>query len=482
MSGSPQPSNASQSTASNLMTRRRAKPYQLLSEGLGYLLRGNGSYEFVLLRDSPLGPENIDGDDIDLLGTRESVNSLIEYAFQLAKSGFFHIRIVSKIPDKTLFLLYSIDGKHVLAFDLWVNLWQIEHGRCKLRYVDCRPLVENQTTAIRRLPVQLEACVYIHHIATKKKHINAERVQHRLCYYGAACRESGFNEIADIVDAIRKNNEIARETITFTKKLIDSEIGAPLPIRSPTSLTAASLSRLKHWWLGSPRRVTLIAIMGCDGSGKTSLAKSLLANASNINSVYKGKSLYRRSIPYNILLATVRPLLRHNREAFDEQIALVAYLQAAIKLRFFVLWRLLIRCSGLTIIDRTLADFVYVERKTDQPRFCNGFFVAHFVGCRIPVAHLVVSNDVLMERKNEFTKSGQHIYDHDMFRFHSRRIPTDYTVFYNGHSLSNSSAAMIRLIAAAEFGKVTSGRTQVAADLGIASPVTTSGDAGQRVR
>jgi hypothetical protein len=29
---------------------------------------------------------------------------------------------------------------------------------------------------------------------------------------------------------------------------------------------------------------------------------------------------------------------------------------------------------------------------------------------------------------------------------------------------------------------VTSGRTQVAADLGIASPVTTSGDAGQRVR
>lgn len=398
----------------------------------------SGPWRFVQLRGNDFGPDHIDADDVDLLGSRESVESLIKAAFAWARGGECHLRVTARDRSKTALSLISMDGTHRLDLDLWIELWQIDNRSACLRYEDCEHQLENLHGSIRRLPLPLETAVYIHHLVSKQKDLTGESARKRLAGYEAACANIEESGLADAVANIRTHAEIDASRTKPFDALIHHAFPHLQRGKGPAFLWGKFLSSWPH----IPRRTWLVSVMGCDGAGKTTLANQLVNDDPSIGGVLTGKHLYRKSILYKLTVIFIRPLLFQSRERYDETIAPFVYLRACLGLRL-KLWKYRNR---LYLIDRTILDFLMVDRKSDIPRFSRFLWLARFFGIRIPVIHCVLPYARVMERKQEVTEAGHDAYDTLMFRELSGRVPTDYVVFNNSGSLDDSASAAASIL------------------------------------
>ena len=77
------------------------------------------------------------------------------------------------------------------------------------------------------------------------------------------------------------------------------------------------MDKLKTWALGPPRKTKMIAIVGSDGVGKTSLMEKLSNDAATEVRSYRGKHLYRKSLLYKLIVAIFRPLPTKYRLAYE---------------------------------------------------------------------------------------------------------------------------------------------------------------------
>lgn len=398
----------------------------------------HGPWRFIQLRGAPIGDRDIDAGDVDLLGSRASVHALLGAAFAWVRAGRCHLRIRSRDANKTVLVLYSLDGGHAVSLDLWVGLWQLDGGKARLRYEQCEPLLAAPETAIRRLPLAAEVCLYVHHLITKNKDLASERVQARLAGYVEACAATGEAALAAALVRIAGERRIDAEALALCNGRLHRLGLVGSGPRWPGKLA----DELRAAWLDAPRQTRCVALMGCDGSGKTSLARELQKQAPSTYSLYTGKHLYRKSLLYKLATIFIRPLLFQPREQFDETLAPWNYLRAAFALQVKLwFWR-----AGITLVDRSLVDFLVVARKTDRPRFHGARWLAVLFGRRIATVHVVVPEDSLQERKQEMTRQGHAEYDRLMFEHFSRRVPTDYCAFYNGASLEDSRQVLGRLL------------------------------------
>lgn len=414
--------------------------YQRLQECLLRLSRG--PWKFIQLRGGPLDASAIDGDDVDLLGSRDAVTLLLHAAFRWVQAGDCHLQIQATTPAKTAVSLFSTDGNHRVDFDLWVELWQLNERRRCLRYELCAPQVIDPGAALQRLPLELEAVIYVQHLISKRKDLRAAKVGQRLGDYAAACRAAKHAKLAEVLTEITTTAQISSAAQHFVEQLVLERLAVPEP-----QPYRRRLQKIGDAWrtagLAAPRRTSIITIMGCDGSGKTTLAQQLAARRPGIAGVLTGKHLYRKSWFYKLLVIFIRPLLFQDRERFDETFAPVAYLRACLGLRL-KLWR---RSRGVLLMDRSLADFLFVGRKTDQPKFCRSRWLMRIMGRRIPTVHLIVPYDRIQTRKLEMTQSGHEIYDAAMFAHFASLAPVDYYAFNNQGELEESVAALDRVLA-----------------------------------
>ena len=422
------------------MSESSPTPRQRLETCVNRLLAG--PWRFIQLRGEALGLSSIGGDDVDLLGTRQSVDALARAAFDWARAGDCHFRIDARDRCKTRFTLISPDGSERLELDLWIELWQIDRRNQCLTYQECEAVLEEEPAAIRRLPVMLETCVYIHHLASKRKDLSGPSATARLHHYLAACRENGHTVLAAELERVLREKSIEPATLAEFMAPLDAAIRMPAA-RSPRRRLARLRDKLADAWLGMPRRVSMISVMGCDGAGKTTLARKLAEDTATFSGVFTGKHLYRKCWCYKLTVIFIRPLLFQDREKYDETMAPVVYLRACLGLRL----KLLGSSGRIRLIDRSLMDFLMVDRKTDHPRFCRSVWLARFFGRRIPVIHCVLPYEKVLERKDEMTRAGHDAYDVSMGLHHSRRVPTDYVVFNNSGTLEDSARAAARVIA-----------------------------------
>ncbi len=400
----------------------------------------SGPWHFIQLRGVPVDVVPRPDGDVDLLGSRESLDALLAAAFEWVRAGDCHLRVNSRNRRKVQLTLFSPTGEDHVVLDLWIELWQLDKRRKGLNWKLLAAAAEGRES-VRRLPAALEAGVYLHHLACKRRNPGDPAAAARLRCYRDACREGGEEELAAAIDAALEAGGLPPSVFKRADELLYAAVPQPLT-KGPGVVARNLLAKFPNIIPGMPRRVRMVSVMGCDGSGKSSLAAGLAADSRLVRGVFVGKHLYRKNWIYKLGVIFLRPLLFQDRERFDDTMAPLAYCFASLRLR--------VKCwfarDPVLLIDRTLMDFLLVGRKTDAPRFSRFAWLARFMGPRIPVVHLVASFETVSRRKREMTAQGHGSYDMLMFRCHTGRAPTDYTAFYNGGPLESATPAAARVL------------------------------------
>jgi len=391
---------------------------------------------FVQLRGKTLSTKDIDGDDVDLLGCQSSIAKLIDAVYSWTCEGLCHAQISARSPNKKLLILYSIDGLHKLTLDLWHAVPQLIGIHHAVSMQDLEPLLTREKSSITRLPITLEACLYIHHLAAKRKDLSKPSAQSRLALYSNACKNDPIlvSHLTEIAHAKKINNEALKATLRMLEKRIPN-----LKNRTSTPIFPAHLK--------CSRKGALLTIMGCDGVGKTSLSLCVAKELPPPVELLKGKHLYRKCYLFKIAVILIRPLLFQSREKFDESLAFYVYLRACMGLTL----KQLFGKKKLTIIDRSIIDFLFLNRKTDTPRWSIFKQMNTIVGSRIPTIHCVANFDIISERKLEMTQQGHAAYDKSMFKHFAHRVPTEYLLFNNEKGCDQSRDTLLEIIKSEEF-------------------------------
>lgn len=394
----------------------------------------HGPWRLIQLRGVPIGEASIDQGDVDFLATRQSVELLLQVAFSWVAGGRCHLRVRARTRNKTTLVLISRDGLHTVHLDLWMQLWQIGDARGYLRYESFAHL-QPQTGAIERLPQAVEAALYLHHLSAKRKDLKRPQVLQRLAVYAEAC--TADPQLGGALAHTAADGRLPPDALAIADQVL-GEAGVQPTFPGPARWATKLSDEIAAAWLGPPRVVRCVAVTGCDGSGKTTLARAMAAPGGVASKVSVGKRLYRNSLVYKLAVLVVRPFLRQGRERFDDTMAPWNYLRASAALRL----QLALQRAPLWLIDRSLMDFLVVDRKTDRPRLHRAAWLARLFGRRIPVVHLLVPGEALQARKAEMTRDGQKLYDQLMFAGMALRWPTDYCLFYNGGEVAGSKQAL----------------------------------------
>jgi hypothetical protein len=413
----------------------------LLLAALRDLIGGDRAGAFVLLRETALDASCIDRGDVDLLGTRTAVAALIRRAMGLVQDGRCHVRARRTSADKAQLELFSLDLEHRIVLDLWEEVWQIDGGKLCLRFEDISPHARPQDGALLRMPPDLEASVYVHHLATKLKDLSSDALQARLAQYAAACAAAGHPEfaagLADLRSQVSVPAELLDRTCESLRQATDER-----PWRRPE---AARRRELARWWSTTwlvPRGAPLVAIVGCDGAGKTTLAQTLAEADSGRFSTRVGKDLYRDWLPFRLFYRVGERIIGFSREQIDERLVPLAYGLAWLSLWFLQLGRRSRSDTGLVLMDRALVDFLYVKRKSDRPRFSRATSLLAPLGVGVSALHLIVPHEILDVRKGEMTARGHSAYDADMFDLYTQGRAFDYLALANASALEPAARAL----------------------------------------
>lgn len=398
-----------------------------------------GAWQLIQLRGAPLSCDDINRGDVDFLTNQASLTHLLTAAYSWVQDGLCHAHIVARDKNKTTLRFISVDGLHWIQLDLWIYLWQIGGKTRYLRFEHCIDILQPTTSSICRLPLAAEIALYIFHLQAKKKQLSTEQVQHRIRNYISECKTQGLTEL-------NSHLFIASETHHLSAALIDAArqtlaTYGLLKKSESASKSGKIFEEAKELWLAAPRQFSAFAVMGCDGSGKTTLIRHLAARNTQLRP-HVGKRLYRNSLLYKTLVALVRPLLFTSRDRFDDLLAPFNYFRASVALQAI----LLLKTDNIIAFDRSLIDFLMINRKTDNPRWHKQSWLSQVIGRRIPTFHLITPYDCLAKRKREITAAGHTKYDNAVFSLIANRIPTDYTLFYNGSDLESSTIALERII------------------------------------
>ena len=449
-------------------------------------------------------------DDIDLLLSESQREQLLRAAFAQCKRGRIHCRIQSSSPTKAQLILWTIDCSQKLMIDLWTSFDQLARRRecCIPAERLLKTLTEavpdaqiynsdaaraagvgaNQShlgranekiPALRQLPPDIDLCLLIQHLATKRRKVTTTAVRERIA---RACErlalwspeQTSQDVLHDPLAALRVVADELPRTIIVTPKFIalsydyllqrlmsvPSNRGLPVfePRRRRGPMIELRRTVLKH-------RPTL-AVIGSDGAGKSSVVAALTLRHPHATSVV-AKKFYRRSLTYQFISGLMKRLRGTDRGMFDENTAPLITLRAIAAAWIsmclpFNPWsksrpsvadkQILISDHGLseslhfTILDRSISSFLITNRKSDAPNQTHGAtWIESFVPPVTSVL-LTLSHSDLTRRKQEMSAPGHDTYQRMLFEQALRQQPTDLILLANLPSTQAAAKAICELL------------------------------------
>ena len=504
-------------------------PASCLFAALNELLRAVDG-RVVLLR--PL-TECFDGqrDDIDLLLTESQREQLLRAAFEHCMRGRIHCRIQTSTRTKVQLILWTIDCAQQLKVDLWSSFDQLTHQRricipaerllntltaavhdaqIRTSYgAHAADMKQNESPpghayekipALRQLPPDIDLCLLLQHLATKRRILTTTAVQERI---GRACErlaswlpEPATLQVPDELQTALRHvaHHLPGAIVITPKSIVLSEeylLQRLACVRDNRGLPVLERRRWRGLMTGLRKSVLrhrpTVALIGSDGAGKSSVVSALaLQNPQTTTAV--AKKLYRRSLTYQFISALMKRLRGTERDMFDDRTAPLITLRALVALWINIFsslnpWTKTTPSVAVenerltdhgpnelprtTILDRSIASFLITERKSDIPLLARG---ARWIEALIPPVTsvlLTLPYSELTLRKQEMSAPGHDTYQRMLFEQALRQQPTDLVVLANLPSVQAAATAICELLQdegrSAESSTETAGNRTVAA-------------------
>jgi hypothetical protein len=401
-----------------------------LRHGLADIVRA--ADRVALLRETDLGSV-VDSGDVDLIVAADAIHSLLRTVDTVATTRQLHYRLRRSSPHKIGVTLYSADMAHSACIDLWVELWQIFGGRSYLRYEDVEEMLMHGADGIPRLCAELETAVYIQHLAVKGRDpsdpANASRLE------GLRERCADDPQLSDALDGIISTGTVDASSVRTAEDRLRDRVGPGVERRGPVTRARRLPMRLRRRRLARRSR-DVVALIGVDGSGKTSLAETA---ASSLGAdTLLTKTAYRRSWLFRGIYKANRLTVGRPYEPIDDLLAPLTCAVAAHRLPKLV--------APGTVLDRYLGDLLVVHRKSDKPRFSLLTPLLRRIDRPCTIVHIRASWSTISTRKNEVSERGHEWYDRAMREFYLGQPVFDYVAFRNDGDLVPAAEALARFL------------------------------------
>lgn len=433
-------------------------------------------------------------DDIDLLLTEPQREQLLRAAFLHCTNGRIHCRIQQSSPAKAQLILWTIDCSHKLMIDLWTSFDQLPRHRH--RCIPADRLLNTLTVAVpgmdadesdagcadqkipalRQLPPDIDLCLMIQHLATKRRNLTTSTERGRIA---RACerlaswsQEQTIQQVpsdlwaalCDIADQLPRAITLTPKSIALSgdyllQRLACVQNNRGLPILERRSrrglMTGLRRAILRH-------RPT-VAVIGSDGAGKSSVV-STLARQQPQTTAAVAKKLYRRSLTYLAVSGLMKRLCGTDRGSFDDHMAPLITLRAtaAAWIRMYLLlnpWSKLQSAvtdkkrliSGrelprTALLDRSIASFLITERKSDTPTLTRAATWIESLVPPVTSVLLTLPHSELTRRKQEMSAPGHTMYQRMLFEQALRQQPTDLLLLANLPSAQAAATAICELL------------------------------------
>jgi len=317
-------------------------------------------------------------------------------------------------------------------------------------------------SAAIQMPADMDLCLLILHLVSKRKRLASPIVRQRLLH--AIDRLSSLslqgadsstlpsdvslllNAAEQLLYSVRIPPQLVRDAETYLlKRVRDSADENSRPIPEPGG-SRSFVTRTRRWLM---KRVPCLAIVGSDGAGKSSVCRTLAESQPSVFQPSVGKKLYRRSLLYQFLSGTAKRVGGVERGQFDDFLAAWITLRASIALWFRIVYR---PAEGAgfprrrtLLLDRSVASFLINARKSPCPRLHRSASWLERLIPPVTTLLLAVPFGQLALRKHEMSCQGHEKYQLLLFQQALRQQPADVIVIANTQS-ADDAVRVIRLI------------------------------------
>lgn len=389
---------------------------------------GRSAIPFIQIRMRQLSEEiAFDGGDYDFLVAPHHLKGLLRLAqrtFSAAKTPFL---IERKKRDKVVLRIYEATTGRSIILDIWQRLELRLPHKGTMAHINWSSL-EPQITKTQNgyaFSQEFEAGYYLTHLHTKRKRLDNKEIQNRLQYYAESIKLDVT--LSALFQRLGQGNlaEVANEAWEYLQSL---------GLRTDSQTTATLRERLYKQRMRYNARGNLIAFVGPDGVGKTTIIREYKQLLAGRVKYYRFKKLFRKALLYKLLLPLLRLAAgRHysgklGKNQIDDHFGGILFLISRLRYPTISLRRL---WNTKLLCDRYFHDFLFqgLRFADETPRLRPASTrLRRFIPPPRCLIQLDAPNEVIAERKAELTAEAIDFYRTELFEL-NLDVPSPYYLY-----------------------------------------------------
>ena len=373
------------------------------------------SLPLILLRPRDISEDISYSGDYDFFIDAKYNDKLLKIMFDLAVDNSISFMVTRAKHGKIDITIYDKYEDKKIALEIW-NILSVKDPKKKtLRYITSHRLEQYITKEDGRfaLSLEIEALYYLSHLATGGKKLQTPLVQERIKHYKNILNNAKYIQY---FEDLKENSDIKKVAHMANMELVEKGL---LFLKTDTKemlkeivLKTASTSKRMQRKLF--KLFNMVAVMGPDGVGKTTIIKESIKEVKGKTKLFKFKKTFRVSPIYQLSIPFLKKKVsRKYKEMSIGKSEVDDIYGAFVIFNAFMMYPLRLLRSFLTK-ETTFIDRYFNEYLMENTRFShdkarlrkNWKFLAHFT----PRPHMIIQLDapcsVILERKDELDKEA----------------------------------------------------------------------------
>jgi len=363
-------------------------------------------------------------------------DKLLKIMFDLAVKNSISFSIIRVKYSKVDIAIYDKDEDKKISLEIW-NILSVKDPKKKtLRYITperLKSFIFKQDDGSFSLALDIEALYYLSYLATGGKKLQTPLVQERIADYSTKLKTKKYIEY---FDSLKDNKDIKIVAHIANMELVEKGLlflkTDKKELFKESLLKGASISKRIQRKLF--KLFNMVAIMGPDGVGKTTLIKKSVDSFKGRTKLFQFKKTFRNSPLYKLTMPFLKQKIANRFKTMNIGKSEVDDIYGGfVILNAFVMYQLRLIRSFITK-ETTFIDRYFYEYLMEDTRFFDKKAKLRknwkMLSCFIPRPHVVIQldapQDVILKRKNELDEDGIIAFRNLIFQTLSYKPPLKY--------------------------------------------------------